>query len=757
MPEFEEYNGAKKMKNMAVVAGAAVLAVFFCAFYLWILKDVIKVETEKYLTEISEKTVEIAKGDIDETFSDMELMARSVILLCDGPDAEKKVGDFIKNAESIYGYSRIGMMTEDGEGWISGGYEPDFGDEEFLKRAFDGEKTISDPRLSSIDGNEILIYAVPVRDETGAVSSVFLWSRSMETLHDRLNITTFYNEGHSHLVKQDGTFIFENEAETAEYRTIDRYLKEACTGTGQAQIASLMENLREGRKGFITYKKDETNYIGSYAPLGINGWFLLDVVSENTVNGAFNKAMRLGACIVAGFIVLCLFLVGYVSRLQEKHLAKLRNMAFNDPVTGGGNITYFREQARALIRKSPPGTYAMISLDINSFKLINVTFGQEAGDRTLKYIYQTLKDCLEPGEITARMSQDRFRMLWRNAPVEQLVKRLEDVVGRIERYNDSLERKYFLSFSAGIRVVDEPDDNIIIIGDQVNMARKKAKANPQNGPLSWAVYEAQDKTELMRGKEILDDMARAIKNHEFMVYLQPKIDLKTKHLAGAEALVRWILPDGTMMRPDEFIPVLERGGRISELDLYMFEEVCKILKSWEQRGFYAVPISVNFSRVNVLEDGILEKYQEIQKKTGVPSELLEIELTETMVQGNMEYFRQLFEDIHRLRYQCSLDDFGSGYSSLNILKDLPVDVIKLDRLFFLQDTGSEDREKEIVKGVIQIAKSLGIKTVAEGVEDGEQVKNLEAMGCDMVQGYYYSRPVPVAEFEEKYRKEFERT
>lgn len=757
MTELDEYNNTKKIKNMVVVAVIAVLAVFLSTFYLWILKDVIYVETEKYLTEISEKTVRIVRGEIEENFSDLELMAKTVALLTKDPDAEQKIREFVAGAESVYGYSRIGTVTRDGDGWISGGYVPDFEGEEFLEKAFAGEKTVSDPRISAIDGKEILIYAVPVRDEDGMVVSVFLWSRSVESLNDKMKITTFYNEGHSHLMKKDGTFIIENEDDVMQDETIGQFLEKECSGISKEQVSGLLNNLQEGRGGLITYKKGEESYIGSYSPLGINDWFLLDVVPENIVNDAFNRAMRLGACIVVGIVILCLFLINYVSRLQERHLDRLQKLAFEDPVTGGGNITYFRETARSLIRKAPPGTYAMISIDINSFKLINVTFGQESGDRTLKYVYRTLEDCLEPGEIVARMAQDRFRLLLKNAPVDQLVKRLEGAVDRIERYNEKLERKYFLSFSAGIRVVDEPDDNIIIIGDQVNMARKRAKGNPQSGLLSWAVYEAQDKTDLMRGKEILDDVERALKNHEFAVYLQPKIDLKTKTLAGAEALVRWILPDGSMMRPDEFIPVLERHGKIAKLDLYMFHEVCMILKSWENRGFCAVPVSVNFSRVNMMENGILEKYQEIQKSIGVPSEFLEIELTETMIQGNMEYFKQLFEHIHRLGYQCSLDDFGSGYSSLNILMDLPVDIIKLDRLFFRQGTGNEEREKKIVSGMIQVAKSLGIRTVAEGVEDADQVEELRDMGCDMIQGYYYSKPVPVKEFEEKYRKELERT
>lgn len=743
-----------KVKNICFVAGFGALAVFLCTVYLFILRDVIRNETENYMSEISGKTVQIVQSEISDNFSDLEMAAKAVEFLSKEKSSDQKIMQFMETVGNTYGFTRIGIVREDGTGWLADGHAIDLSKEEYIKRAIDGEQAISDLTVSTIDKEAVLIYAVPIRNQDEAVCGALVWSRSVESLHDKLKIKTFYNEGHSHLLKKDGTFIIETEQDVMKQGTIDRFLENGCTGIGAAEIAVLMDNLQNGTGGMLFFGKDGRAYVGSYAPLGINDWFLLDVVPQEIINGDFNRVMLIGAGIVMSFVLICLLLVVYVWRLQRGHVEKLKNLAFEDPVTGGGNITYFRENARRMIRHASPGTYAMVSMDINSFKLINVTFGQEAGDRTLKYVYEILKEGLEPGEIAARMGQDRFRMLLKNAPVEQLVKRLAENVERIGRYNEKLESKYFLSFSAGIRVVDEPDDNIIIIGDQANMARKKAKLRPApDGLLSWAVYEQQDKTELMRSKEILDAVDRAITNHEFAVYLQPKIDLRTKKLVGAEALVRWILPDKTMIRPDEFIPTLEHNGQISKLDLYMFREVCRILKDWEERGFQAVPISVNFSRVNMSQSQILDQYQKIQTEEGVSSNLLEIELTETMIQGDMEYFGQFMDEIHHLGYQCSLDDFGSGYSSLNTLKDLSVDVLKLDRQFFRDQGGDGEKEKKIVRGIIQIAKSLGIRTVAEGVEEEDQVKMLTEMGCDMVQGFYYSRPIPVSDFEEKYKKE----
>ena len=238
------------------------------------------------------------------------------------------------------------------------------------------------------------------------------------------------------------------------------------------------------------------------------------------------------------------------------------------------------------------------------------------------------------------------------------------------------------------------------------------------------------------------------------MYLQPKVDLATGETLGAEALTRWLDEDGAVLyTPAQFIPVLERHGTVVKLDGYLFEQACRRLRRWLDEGRRPVPISVNFSRAHLRQPDVLGGYQRVQQQYGIPPELLEIELTETMIGEDIAYFTHLVQAIHAKGFRCALDDFGSGYSSMTMLKDVPVDTVKLDRSFFLMD--QEDavlcrRAWDIIESVIALAKKLGIATVAEGIEDQAQVQRLRACGCDSVQGYMFSKPVPPEEFEQKY-------
>ena len=227
-------------------------------------------------------------------------------------------------------------------------------------------------------------------------------------------------------------------------------------------------------------------------------------------------------------------------------------------------------------------------------------------------------------------------------------------------------------------------------------------------------------------------MQQALENGEFIVYLQPKINLEKIEIVGAEALVRWNSQDG-LISPGEFIPFFEKNGFIVKLDLYVFDCVCRLLQDWENRGIAPIPISVNLSRNHLLDPQFLKKYEAIQKTYGIASHLLEFELTETVVFENLELLKNVIAQIHAAGFQCSMDDFGSGYSSLNVLKEIPVDILKLDGAFF--DKEGDPRGNDVVETAIELARKLGMKTVAEGVETFTQVEFLRNADCDMVQGY----------------------
>lgn len=265
-------------------------------------------------------------------------------------------------------------------------------------------------------------------------------------------------------------------------------------------------------------------------------------------------------------------------------------------------------------------------------------------------------------------------------------------------------------------------------------------------PFNWIGYsDSKGNIKISKRKNIEDNMEHALENNEFIVYFQPKVELKTNKIAGAEALVRWQNSKKELIPPNEFIPIFEKNGFITKLDIYVFEEVCKTIRKWLNEGINPIPVSVNLSRMHLQNPNFLKKYKEIQEKYEVPADLLEIELTETLVFENFEQLKKVIDDIHQMGFSCSIDDFGSGYSSLNLLKEIPVDILKLDRIFFSKK--NDKRGNSVIEFIISLAKKLNMTTISEGVETISQVEFLRKADCDLVQGYVYSKPLAKDDFE----------
>lgn len=439
----------------------------------------------------------------------------------------------------------------------------------------------------------------------------------------------------------------------------------------------------------------------------------------------------------------------YIEQEQalQRSNAKLLELAFVDPLTRGPNRTKFDMDAGGAILESVPGDYVLVSMDIRKFKLINDLFGIEMGDRTLQHVYEVLRHSLKECEYVCRTAADHFCLLLHNNEKRKIINRLSVMAHDINRFNEGQERKYFLSMAFGIYPVLDPDLPLTQLLDRANVALKNVKDTNDSRLFAFQFYSDLDRLKLMREKDMENRMQDALNAGEFVVYLQPKLSLKDDTISGAEALVRWQDPERGLIPPDEFIPFFEKNRFIVEMDLYVFDQVCCLLRRWLDAGIPPVPISVNMSRAHLSKTDFLDAYEAIRKAYDVPPELLEIELTETLVFTNPDMLFQVIDQIHRRGYHCSMDDFGSGYSSLNLLKDLRMDTLKLDRAFFTSQSADNPRERDVVTSVIDLAEKLSMTTVAEGVETPAQTAFLKEAHCDMVQGYVFSRPVPIPDFE----------
>ncbi|MEG0770899.1 MAG: GGDEF domain-containing phosphodiesterase, partial [Clostridia bacterium] len=374
----------------------------------------------------------------------------------------------------------------------------------------------------------------------------------------------------------------------------------------------------------------------------------------------------------------------------------------------------------------------------------NNDLGYKVGNDFLIYIANCLKKFSATGETFARVSADQFLLLFfskhDNAVLEKYIYNLKS---EIATWNQALGSYYSAHMAFGVYKIESLDTDIMTAIEKSNIARKSAKESYDS---DIAIYNIDIQKEIDFKKELVKSMPLALKNGEFKLFIQPKYDFTTEKIVGGEALVRWIKPDGTMIMPNEFISLFEQTGDIYSLDMYMLDTLCKFIKNLISKNITAVPISINQSRNYMYRQNYVESIFNIVKENNVTTSLIELEITENTVYTNLDSLIEVLDKLQSLGFKLSLDDFGSGYSSLNVLKNLSVDTIKLDR-FMLSETLTSDREKTVVSNIINMAKELNISVVAEGVETIEQVDFLRKCGCETAQGYYYSKPIPAKDFE----------
>lgn len=467
-------------------------------------------------------------------------------------------------------------------------------------------------------------------------------------------------------------------------------------------------------------------------------------ISENTINAQYVPSVGETIMNALPYIMAVLFAAVLVAVLiiskREKHY---RHLALTDSVTGLWNDVKFYQETQEILERNPDKEYLLITLDINRFKFINNDFGSRAGDKMLVVLGKRIHEIFGGVAYYARGTADVFLIL-----IEEKNFR-EEMLNPLKKeiyFDNGGKRQYYkVVIKAGVRKIHagEKREDIKRYADQASMARKTIKESADE---SIAYYDKEMKENIAREIAIENKMEAALENGEFQAYLQPKYYLPTEEIVGAEALVRWVTPDGKIVPPDKFIPLFERNGFIVKVDFYVYEQVMKQMAEWRKEGRTPICVSVNVSRVHIRTYDFFIKLNKLIEKYQIPKEYFELELTETMIGGGQGTTRDFVRECKREGYSVSIDDFGSGYSSLNLLKDLPVDILKIDK-GFLDETAESKRSSIIVQQVVEMAKKMKIGTLCEGVETLEQAYFLKDIGCDMAQGYLFSKPIPMKEFE----------
>ena len=482
-----------------------------------------------------------------------------------------------------------------------------------------------------------------------------------------------------------------------------------------------------------------------------NGLHTISIFSTDysNVNVCFKTVYRLNsfqfnliATIVIFFLIVLIFsgiyeIIKVVKLIHQRK--RVNALVTTDTVTGGYNKDYFVQKARKEIFRGRKN-YAVVQLRLEKYRNYCTAYGIKQGENLLEEINFTLVSQLNKRELVAHVEKSDFALLVIYQNKETLEIRIKNMMNILrERRNGQ-----HLTFSAGICPVQEKTEDIEQVITCAGLAVPKTMKIQDE--IVW--FNGSMKEEQVWERRIEDDMDKALDNHEFQVYLQPKYSTKKEVLSAAEALVRWTHPVLGFISPGKFIPIFERNGFILLLDDYMLTEVAKLQANWMEQGKKLVPISVNVSRAHFAEDNLAEHICSIVDKYKVPHEFIELELTESAFFDDKAVLLTTVRKLKEFGFKVSMDDFGAGYSSLNSLKELPLDIIKLDAEFF-RSVDDIERSNLIVEQTIALAKKLGMEIVAEGIETREQVDFLAKQHCDLIQGFYFSKPLPVTEFEER--------
>lgn len=405
--------------------------------------------------------------------------------------------------------------------------------------------------------------------------------------------------------------------------------------------------------------------------------------------------------------------------------------------TSDKNPKLFSRRCANMIKANPEKNIAFIQFDVERFKLINETRGVEVGDELLQFFSDSLALVCTEEQPFCRLTADVYMIVTTFETRSDLIAFIRKVESMLCGYHDMEYRLVF-----GVAVVDDRTVHTRRHGDNASLARQLIKGNALE---NIGFYNNGMKSKLQKMQEIEDDMHKALLNGEFLMYLQPKHSIKTGKIIGAEALARWQHPTKGMISPGDFIPVFEQNGFILKLDSFIWEEACKRIRSWIDSGIAPVPISVNVSREYLQTFDVVEKITSLLNKYNVPISLLELEITESVDGIGVEDIVKRMKDAG---FTMLMDDFGSGYSSLNMLKTTQFDVLKIDRSF-LSEFMESARGRKIIEHTISMSQDIGLDIIAEGVETIEQAEFLSECGCDSAQGFYYSKPIPVAEFDKR--------
>lgn len=679
-------------------------------------------------------------------YIEKELLAKQSLLhgiakqIPTNPTAKKdQIIRMLKPFTEIYDIKRLGFIDTSGMAYTTDDYTSNVTFQDIFQASIGGKSHITgiidDPVKTE---EQINIFSVPVYHQNGnMISGVLFAAYRTHIFHELLNLKSFGGKGYSCIIKQDGSIVVSSkqapfEENSSLFSFLQNYSKE---NLSRLQTMKQQMNLRQS--GMSSCLMDSQHYI-YYMPLDASitdsQWYIITIVPADVLSQRLNHVFHYVRQLL-GIVVLVLaaafFYYMYSYWAQKKQLTAL---AYKDALTGGDNYACFREKMKQL--KGTSGY--IISTDIYEFRIINNICGVSKGNEVLQNVWDVLNSQLSSTELAAHIHADRFIFYWtdfENASLEQRIEHLNQEIAKLAAKLNTPRVMLYM----GIFHTDTPERTEEGYG-YANQAKHAVKDRMDK---NYSFYEEINFKQWLEERSLEDEFSEAVQNRRFEVWYQPKYSTKDQKAVSAEALVRWRNANGELIPPYKFIPLFEKNGMISILDEYVFDTVCAQQKKWEEEGLQVLPVSVNISRSSLYYSDIVEKYEAILRSYHLPAQKVQLEITESAAVNNSE-IDTLIDKFHSIGFHMLLDDFGTGYSSLSTLNEMHFDTLKLDKSL-IDHIGDSNGEK-LLYHIIKLAQSLGLKITAEGVEYQNQFEFLRQLECDDIQGYYFSRPLPMEDY-----------
>jgi len=650
---------------------------------------------------------------------------------------------------------------------------------------------ISNPIISKSTGEPIIVIATPLQEDNEGEFSLLAAVINLNQFSDYIN-----KLGIKHF--DSYSYIINNKGDIVAHPNNKMIIKENITKSSNLideKLVSLSSKIKMSDSGMVKYKtEDENSYLFYHNIKGTNGWKLITVVSEEVfirpLSATSKKLILIGFITIIISVIFSIFISNSLSkpivelkdtfnkgaegnlsvraqkRSQDeigeavdsfnKMMDTINKLTYNDPLTGLVNLFCFTEQvdkeleehqnlsqkvaSRASNCERKWDNLTMLSIGIDNFKTINDSFGHEVGDQLLKSITMRLKNYLPAGTMISRISDEFYLYIKGLRNKKEILLKGQDLLSEINQHYTINGDIIYLTSSLGIAVYPESGYTAQMLIKNSGLAMHLVKDRSGN---DIQFYSAGMENELSERMSLEAKLRLALEREEFILYYQPLINANNEEVQGFEALIRWHHPSEGMISPARFIPLAEQNGLIIDIGQWALKRACQQLKQWQELGYKELYVSVNIAPQEFQSPDFVKKVKEILLETGIEPKSLELEITERATMENISYTIESLKELKSLGVKIAIDDFGTGYSSLSYLKEFAIHTLKIDQSFIRELTldDIDNKNAAIAETIITIGHNLDLKVTAEGVERKEQLEFLKARGCDIIQGYYFSRPV----------------